>query len=463
MLQGPNVLAPPLGPGLTLRARIRLRLLALIGWINAQFSGAVKSFIVLAMFGYFPGAWLIGIPTLTIYITTRLLIIRRRDPARFAVMFEPYLQRLQLLRNNFSQYSVQYAVEYISNNPFRVAKIAVAFLIFVSWSMPFSFFAIYGLYSYTNQEWMDGFRRRANNMYDATLGLIVGANQGLSFWVKLAMFSATCVIFGLLAYALGTLPLLIDSAGIMLEFCVTAIGITACLRDVGYALRNPATVLTTHPGKLYGMAWGRWLAIVLFPGKVAGTMGPAVGHVEAAGLLPSVFGTLFPASQYQGWFVFGTGLGGLLFTRITAFIHNFVSSLYFRYDMHLQGDFEGRLGPTSFQFFVLLSLGYFLGTVFEYLANECYQTAVADAHVVARRLFRREAPIPHLAPDPVPVPAPAAPAPALIEIVDEPDLDDIVGGPAPVFVPGFDGAHAPVPLAPAPLGEHGEGLVPAPI
>lgn len=462
MLQGPNVVGPPLGPGLTLRARIRLRFLALIGWVNAQFSGVVKSFIVLAMFGYIPGAWLLGIPTLTVYITARLLIIRRRDPARFAVMFLPYRQRFQRLIQNFSQYSAQYAVEYIVNNPARVIKMAVAFLIFVSWSMPFSFFAIYGLYSYTNQEWLDGFSRRANNMYDATLGLIVGANQGLSFWVKLAMFSGACIIVGLLAYALGTLPLLIDSAGTALEFCVTAIGITACLRDVGYALRNPVTVLTNHPGKLYGISWGRWLAIVLFPGKVAGTLGPAVGHVEAAGLLPSVFGALFPASQNQGWFVFGTGLGGLLFTRITAFVHNIVSSLYFRYDMHLQGDFEGRLGPTSFQFFVLLSLGCCLGTIFEYLANECYETAVADAHVVAMRLFRREAPapvIPHQVP--VPAPVPAAPAPA--EIVDGPDFDIIVEGPPPVFVPGFEGAHAPVPLAPAPQGEHHEGLALAPI
>lgn len=339
-----------------------------------------------------PGAWIVGFPALIIYATVRAYLFRRRDPARFNAAIEPYAVEIRRLRRNLGETTAQSITEYCLNNPIHITKLIAAFFIIFGWNMPFSFFAVYGLFRFTNQEWLEIFQDKINSFYNIVSGILNGINRVLPFSIKLAAFITGCVLTGIFINSIGLSLVLINFVDFPLQMCATTVGFTALARDVSYMLRNPIRAFTNNPGKFYGLVWGRWLSFLLFPGRVVGSMGPASGHVDSAGVFTSVFGWLFPADHTQGWFTFGSTLTGWLGGKLFSFINSIFTSVFFSYNMRLQGDFYGVLGPTSFQIFACMSIGCFIGYCFEGLANRIYSVgaydALENAEVVGPRLNR---------------------------------------------------------------------------
>lgn len=359
---------------------------SLFRWIYTQvrLRYFVQSIITLGLFGLVPGAWLIALPVFGFYAAARIYLYRKLNPLEFRAIFGNFAPTMRAYIFNFRRtVNLRNAVDYCVDNPWAVAKFMTAFTILFTWSMPFSFFSIYGMYRLSSAEWRTAFKNRASDLYDNAVTIMQSMDRQLNFTTKAALFGGVASIIVGTSYFLGSGIALLGLSEIpiiALEVCVTAVGVTAIVRDVGEMLTRPIQHFMRHPGKFYGLVWGRWLAFEFLRGQVVGSVGPATGHVDQNGLLSSIFGFLFPTNG--GLFAFGTGLTGLITTRFMAFVNGIVSSVFFSYNMRLAGDFYGVIGPTSFQIFLAMGLGCFLGHLMERAAFSICEAVLHDADVI---------------------------------------------------------------------------------
>lgn len=348
-----------------------------------------QTFITLCLFGLVPHGWLIGLPLIGAYATARIYLYKKLNPAEFKNMLNnDFTTTAKKLANFKRNLTYKNFLRYCLDNPLSVGKFTFSFLVLFMWSMPFSFFTIYGLYRFTDAKWREVFIARANNAYHLMRTTFREVNRRFNVGEKAVMLfvggsfliAGVSVLGGAHIIAAGMSELTWFALESALEICTTAVGLTAIASDVGHLIDKPVQNLIENPGKFYGLVWGRWLAFAAFFGKVIGSMGPATGHVDQSGVLSSIFNFLFPPAG--SWFSFGTGLTGVITTRFMAFVNSIVTSIFFSYNMRITGDFYGVIGPTSFQIFLCMAIGCLLGYITERLAFDICEAAAHDIDVV---------------------------------------------------------------------------------
>lgn len=360
-------------------------------WLFNQLTlrSLIQTTITLCLFGLVPKGWLIGLPLLAAYATVRFYLYKKYNATEFKNMLNHDFSAIVNKLSNFKQtLTYKKVFRYCLQNPLSIGKFTFSFFILFLWSMPFSFFSIYGLYRFSSEKWRAVFVARAINLYHIIKITLFETNRELNLKEKIVMFFAgsavliagVSALWGSTVVALGMVETTLFFLETTLEICTVTVGLTAIAIDVEHLINKPIQNFTENSGKFYGMVLGRWLAFSFFPGKVVGSMGPATGHVDQSGVLASVFGFLFPPTGSS--FLFGTGLTGLITTRAITFINSIVTSIFFSYNMRIAGDFYGVIGPTSFQIFLCMATGCFFGYILERIASDIYEAVAHDVDVI---------------------------------------------------------------------------------
>lgn len=321
-------------------------------WFENQISvkSMLRSFLTLCVFGFVPGAWVVGGSILLVYGIFKIKTITRMIGNRL-------IKGTHFFRN-FSRESGILMGEMAMNRMPTVIRAGIGFLMLFTIPMPFCFFGLYGLFRYPTSQWTQIFQQRLEKLYQFSRGVVEGVHSRTTFYRRLNITLVLAPILAAFIYFQGGL-FVFNLALSLIQYAAVFVGFSAFFRDLGRVLRQPIKSLLSYTGIIIGGLWGRFLAHTLFPGRIYGNMGPAVGQVVQTGFLSSIFSSfLMPNSWFVG---FETGFAYLLTSRISSFFNGIMNSVFFSYDMQLYGDFYGTVGPTSFQIFLLIGLGAYLG------------------------------------------------------------------------------------------------------
>jgi len=321
-------------------------------WFENQISikSLLRSFLTLCIFGFVPGAWGIGLPILLIYG-----LVKHKKILTF--IHDQFVSNIEFLKNFSHEFGVLIG-EMLTNRMPAVLRGGIGFLMLFTIPMPFCFLGLYGLFRYSVEQWRQIFQQRLEKLYQFTSGVVEGVHSRTTFYKRLNIVLILAPILAAFIYYQGGLFVL-NLALSLIQYAAISVGFSAFFRDLGRALKQPIKSLLSYTGIIVGGLWGRYLAHSLFPGRIYGNMGPAVGQVVQTGFLSSIFSTfLMPNSWFVG---FETGFAYLLTSRFSSFINGIMNSVFFSYDMQLYGDFYGTIGPTAFQILLLIVLGAYLG------------------------------------------------------------------------------------------------------
>ncbi len=242
-------------------------------------------------------------------------------------------------------------------------------------SMPFCFLGIYGLYRFTPDEWQAAFNRfweRTTRFF--TVG-VANTLDRMSTSKKLILGTAMSVALALFAQSGGPL-FIVDLGFFVAQYALVYVGFTAFFKDAKTWLRTPISNVFTNFGKILGTLWGRWLSYEIFTGTITGSLGPAIGQVRSQGVISAVIPSIL--SPRSGWFALNSGYASILMSRVATLFNSVISGLFFSHNMRLWGDFQGYVGPNSFQVFTLMIIGGLIGYSAEKFVDALYQSLKDD-------------------------------------------------------------------------------------
>ncbi|MGD9592014.1 MAG: hypothetical protein AB7V32_05805, partial [Candidatus Berkiella sp.] len=261
----------------------------------------INTALVLSLFGFIPYAWMFYLPIFLAYNiyhykTTGASVIR-------------FTTNLVTFFRNFSRRFGEWFGETLTLYPNRIVKIVAssAILLFLglnSWSL----IAIYGIYRFKDNEWLNFFNKGISAIYNFCTGVFIKSLGKTSFYKRLGIGFGLAMLLATQSYVGGVFSLIMMGVLVANSIAI-GIGFKALFRDLYYALRNPIKVAFKNTGKVIGALWGRYIAYRLLTGHVEGTLGPAIGHVESHGIFSGLFSSFLSPG---GWFTTQSGWFGLL-------------------------------------------------------------------------------------------------------------------------------------------------------
>lgn len=362
----PNKPADPVAPLPTTRA----------AWLRQQFglTALMKVTLTLGILGFIPGAWMIGVPVLSIYG----LVKREKVAAALHRFFSFHAEgQPRNVANTLGDQTAEFLMTYYPG----ILRWAATLSMFFTMPIFFGLLASYGLLRFTTNEWLDIFQRRCRDLYQFTLSSINRFVRDTTLRSKIILGSAVGIMLGL-SVLLSGIGIFIAYSILVCQLAAVLVGTTAIARDLREAYLNPGKSLTNNAGKAAGTFWGYSLAYRLFPGHVTGSMGPAVGQVHSYGLFSSLFSSLSP----QGWFVFNSGgILGVIFSRIMSFANSIFFNVFVNGSMQIQGDFFGTIGPSPVQLIIMMAVGCLIGYGVEKFVDSLCDEASEDGKKLAIR------------------------------------------------------------------------------
>lgn len=346
-------------------------------WFNNQtiIPRLIRTSLILGTFGFVPGAWFFGVPFIFFYglykkeaIAAALLT----SYARGSALWQDFAARLGAFVSN-----------QIANNPFGVFRFFASVFLFTSMTIPFFMLGIYGLYRYPYEKWQEIFWQAYKKaMRFFTVG-VAGTVRDLQFSRAVTLGAAFIVPLVFFLHQGGAI-ILLELGILAAQYGLVYVGGKALLGTDGDAkkwLSTPFSNITQNLGKILGMLWGRWFAYEVFTGTIAGSIGPAIGQVHNQGIVSGIVPAII--SPQSGWFAFNSGYVTVLTSRLSTFINSIISGLFFSHNMKLWGDFQGYIGPNSFQIFTFMAIGFLVGYGTEKLIDTIYESIKSDAHDAA--------------------------------------------------------------------------------
>jgi len=349
---------------------------AVVKWTYTQFSikALIHSFIVMGIFGFIPGAWLVGLPLLGVYgLIKQKSIIKALT--QFGLGTADFWNKLN------HDLALRIA-DLINHQTVSIFKGIAAFTLLLTMGLSsWSLIAIYGIYRYSNEEWTNTFQNWLNRFIDFFKTFSTEISQGPSFRKKVMLLSVFAALLAWELYIGGPIAAVVMAAS-CLQLAIVATGFSAVLRDIGYILRNPIKSVLDNSGKICGVLWGRWVAFQIFPGRIVGSLGHAVGYVESQGVFSGFLSSFLTP---MGWFSSYNGLSGMLASKVRSFLNGIVTGLFVTTEMQTQGDFYGVIGPTSLQIFALMVAGGLIGYGIErFVDSLCSSVAKDSVHVASK-------------------------------------------------------------------------------
>jgi|GEM_PF-6690631 len=344
-------------------------------WMREQFglTALIKAALTLSVLGFIPGAWMVGLPILTVYG-----LIKREKVAEAIRHFFSFGKRLQTENTaiTMGEKIADFLITYYAG----ILRWFATLILFFTMPIGFGIFAAYGLFRFTTTEWLDIFQQRCKDIYDFVISSINRFIRDADFNTKLILGSAVSVLLGLSIYMSGIGVLFAYSISVC-QLAAVLVGGTAAARDIMYGMRNPGIALTQNAGKIAGTFWGRWLAYRIFPGQIMGTMGPAMGHVQSYGLFSGIASSFFAP---EGWFIFNSGgIFGVLLARSMTFFNSIFTNIFISESIQMQGDFYGVIGPSPLQLIGMMFVGCLVGFAVEKFVDSLYNEVKADSQKVA--------------------------------------------------------------------------------
>lgn len=344
-------------------------------WFKHQFGATalVKMFITLGILGFIPGAWMIGLPILTIYG-----LIKREAVAQGIRRFFSFRS---LNSNNVNAASAgEKIADFLITYYAGILRWFATLILFFTMPIGFGLFAAYGLLRFTTSEWLEIFQQRCQDIYNF---VVSGVNRGLrdtSQNSKLILGALASLLLGMSIFTSGVGVLFAYSI-LICQFGAVLVGATAAARDIWYAISNPGISITQNAGKIAGTTWGHWIAYRLFPGQISGSMGPAVGQVQSYGLFSGLASSFLAP---DGWFVFNSGgILGVMLSRFTAFFNTVFTNIFVTQTMQISGDFYGIVGPSTLQLIAMMAVGCLVGYAVEKFVDSLYSEMKEDGKKVA--------------------------------------------------------------------------------
>lgn len=344
-------------------------------WLKQQLgtSAVIKMFLTLGILGFIPGAWMVGLPILTVYG-----LIKRETVAEAIRRFFSFrsLNANQVNAHSAGEKIADFLITYYAG----ILRWFATLILFFTMPIGFGLFASYGLLRFTTSEWLEIFQQRCQDIYDFVA-------SGFNRVLRDASSNAK-LILGVLASVLLGMSLLTSGIGVLFAYSIlicqlgaVLVGATAAARDLWYAISNPGITATQHAGKIAGTAWGHWLAFRLFPGQISGSMGPAMGQVQSYGLFSGLTSSFLSP---DGWFIFNSGgVIGIMFSRFLSFFNTVFANIFITQSMQIQGDFYGVVGPSTLQLVVMMAVGCLVGYAVEKFVDSLYSEVKADSKKVA--------------------------------------------------------------------------------
>lgn len=351
---------------------------SVLGWLSDQFqfTKMINTTILLGILGYIPGAWLVGIPLFTLYALLKQKSI---------------MGAIQRMQGAFGALSLELAEtmgkrlgDAISNNPISVLKsLMVLAILVVSGINSFSLVALYGIYAYTSDEWVDLFKEKLSSLYRFCTGTITTIWHAKKYDKSYYRNAALMLTMILSVYLIGILSVPTSLA----EVVCTWIGFNAIFRDMGHALRNPLKTIFENPGKIIGGFWGYKLAYLIFKGKIYGSIGHPVGYLENQGIFASMFSSIIdPVAGFSTRWGFFNNLSH----HIRTFINGIFTSAFVTQEAHLHGDFFGTVGPSNLQIFSMMAIGVLCGYVLERAIYHITQSMARDGKSIANQVLNKD-------------------------------------------------------------------------
>lgn len=321
-------------------------------WVEAQVSvGRLSSSLIsLCLLGFVPGCFHLSL------LAVGLLAVLNKNYILEHILNSG--QTINEFRAQFNQTSGKaFGILAVDHSP-TVFKYAFSFFILFTIPMPFCFLGIYGLLRYPNDEWRKLLNQRWQSIAEFFHGMAKGIHSRTTFYKRLNIVLIGAPILAALIHYQGGF-FVFNLVFSLVQYGCIYIGFRAFIRDCVRHLKQPIAFFLDYTGMILGAFWGRYLAHVLISGRVYGNMGPAVGHVIQNGFFANLFSVFLNPNS---WFVgFETGFAYLLRSRISSFLHGVMNAVFFSADMRLQGDFWGDLGPSSFQLFLAMAAGAYVG------------------------------------------------------------------------------------------------------
>lgn len=344
-------------------------------WFKQQFgfTALLKAGITLSILGFIPGAWMIGLPLLTIYG-----LLKRETVAEGIRRFFSFRKDIETadVPKNLGEKTADFLITYYAG----ILRWFATFMLFFTMPIGFGIFAAYGLFRFTTNEWLDIFQKRCNDIYNFVISSINRFVRDASFQSKMILGGTVALLLGLSIFMSGVGVLLAYSISVC-QLAAVLVGVTAAVRDLKYAIQNPGLALTQHSGKIAGTFWGRWLAYRIFPGQITGSMGPAVGHVQSYGLFSGIFSSFLAP---EGWFIFNSGgILGVMLSRFMTFFNSIFTNIFVSESIQMQGDFYGIIGPSPIQLIGMMLVGCLVGFAVEKFVDSLYNEVATDTKKVA--------------------------------------------------------------------------------
>jgi hypothetical protein len=355
-------------------------------WFNNQtiIPRLARASLILGIFGFVPGAWFFGVPFIFLYG------LYKKD-AIAAALISSY-ERWSAVWQDFAARLGAFVSHQLVNNPFGVFRFFASLFLFSSMTIPFTVLGIYGLYRYPPEKWQEIFwlgYKKAMRFF--TVG-VAETMRGLTFPKAITLGAAFVIPFAFFLH-LGGAIFLLELSMMAAQWGLVYVGfkalfgikkIDSLFEEEGDAIkwfRTPISNISKNLGKILGMLWGRWFAYEVFTGTLAGSIGPAIGQVQTQGIISGLIPSII--SPQSGWFAFNSGYVNVLTSRLSTFLNSIISGLFFSHNMKLWGDFQGYIGPNSFQIFAFMAAGCLIGYGVEKFIDTLYESVKSDAENAA--------------------------------------------------------------------------------
>lgn len=350
-------------------------------YTQSIFSALIKALLVVGIFGFIPGAWMIEIPLILGYGAIKAYVHRESIKRYIRRNFQRTVRTVFPRRNEeedeptWREWVGIALGNIVKKTWFKIAKGLIAFILLFTLPIPWSIFALYGLYRHSDRHLKRLLMQNLSGFYDFTVGLFKGTTRKLSFNQTLRNVIICSLLLAGGIYYSGNL-FVVDLALTIMQSMIVWIGLNTALRDFGRAFKRPINMLCNNIGKILGGYFGRYFAYSFMTGKVTGSLGPAVGQVQSTGFFSELLTPLFsPAGlRFSNMSLFGR----LLSSDFAHFVNGIFTSAFFTHSMQLTGDFYGVIGPTHFQIFLLMGIGCLMGYGIEKTINAFFSGVLKD-------------------------------------------------------------------------------------
>ncbi len=343
-------------------------------WFKEQFEATaiLKAAITLGILGFIPGAWMVGLPLLTVYG----LIKREKVAEAIRRFFSFRKDQTENVAETAGEKVVDFFITYYAG----ILRWFATLILFFTMPVGFGIFAAYGLFRFTTAEWLDIFQDRCKDIFRFIRG-------GISRFIRDASFNTKLILGSIVALLIGG-SILLSGVGVLFAYSIAVcqlaailVGATALGRDLLYALNNPGVALTQNAGKMAGAFWGHWLAYKIFAGQLSGSMGPTVGYVQNYSLFSGLISSFLSPT---GWFIFNSGgILGVMGSWFMSFFHNVFFKMFITESIQMQGDFFGVISPSVLQLVGTIVACTLCGALVHQFVDSLWNELASDSKKVA--------------------------------------------------------------------------------